>query len=134
MGNQPALLPIHLRPTLASMYCAFMTAHLLQNLYARMAIPMPKEYIVEGPLSTNAIYLQALSALLDKGTVLRPLDEVEGTARGAWLSTRWNTNAHHRSHYEKTPTLTLALSSQIQEHYQAWLQLSVTSHHPYQVA
>lgn len=130
LGDQPWLVPLHLRPALASMYCAFMTAMLMHNLYQRIlpeASPA-REYIIEGPLAENAVYLQVLGALLGEGSISRPLDEVEGTARGAWLTTCWRTETKDVSQYEQIPPPPSELISNVQQRYQEWLQLSSSAH------
>ena len=81
----------------------------------------PKEQtnrvIVEGPLASNVVYMTALQALLKDHTCQASTDTLEGTARGAWLLTRWGTNA---------PTQALNAAPQtaingLQTYHQEWL-------------
>ena len=72
------------RATLASLYCAQMTASRVQLLGA------PSPLVVEGPLARNAVFVDGLSALLPGHECRVADDEVEGTARGAWELMHWN--------------------------------------------
>ena len=44
--------------------------------------------VVEGPLSLNPLYMGLLSGLLPGVTCYASVDDLEGTARGAWQLTR----------------------------------------------
>lgn len=94
-GRQPQLLrhgqvvdagvasvPAALRPALAALYGAQLTAELVQQLDAGGP---PRPLVLEGPLAGNAAWLRALAGLCPGRPLLRPDDELEGTARGAWL-------------------------------------------------
>ena len=82
-------MPTELRPALASLYCAEVSAWLLQRIGgASMA-----DVIVEGPLADNPVFGLALAALLAPRRLCRSSDRVEGTARGAWLLARWQSAA-----------------------------------------
>jgi sugar (pentulose or hexulose) kinase len=70
------------RATLAALYAAQVTAWLVDHLGA--AGPL----IVEGPFAHNSVYLGALAALVPL-TVMASSDELEGTARGAWMLAHW---------------------------------------------
>ena len=93
-GRAPEVVPAHWRPALAAWYAALLTAQSVQRLCAE---PMNKSnsetthepVIVEGPMANNAAFTAALATLLAPQPLLRSTDAVEGTARGAWLSTRW---------------------------------------------
>lgn len=85
-GGRPiavAGLSAEARATLAAFYCAQVTACLVDKLGA--ATPV----VLEGPFADNPVYVQALAALLPTHAVAISTDPVEGTARGAWLLTRW---------------------------------------------
>lgn len=97
-GRPPALLrhgrpavggldgvPAPLRPALAALYCALLTDELVRRLDG--AGP-PRPVIVEGPFAGNVAWLRALQGLLTDRPLLRSDDELEGTARGAWLLTQ----------------------------------------------
>ncbi len=70
------------RATLAALYAAQVTAWLVDHLGA--AGPL----IVEGPFAHNSVYLGALAALVPL-PVMASSDELEGTARGAWMLAHW---------------------------------------------
>jgi sugar (pentulose or hexulose) kinase len=91
------------RSALAALYCAQMTAWLVQCL--RPETPGEKDepdesgaadrrLVVEGPLASNQLYMGVLQSLLDNYTCLASVDEMEGTARGAWLLSRWSGESH----------------------------------------
>jgi hypothetical protein len=46
--------------------------------------PRAHRVVVEGPLAHNPLFLGVLQALLPQGECLASVDDVEGTARGAW--------------------------------------------------
>lgn len=76
------------RAALAAVYCAQVTALLVEHLWIGVATLRPT-LVVEGPLASNAVYLSVLQALLPKHAVAYSCDELEGTARGAWLLCHW---------------------------------------------
>ncbi len=76
------------RATLAATYCAQLSAWLVHYLWAGGAATRSR-VIVEGPLAHNAIYMRVLQALLPASLVCASTDSLEGTARGAWLLSRW---------------------------------------------
>jgi hypothetical protein len=45
--------------------------------------------VVEGPFARNLVYTGTLAALREPAVVQVSTDELEGTARGAWMLTRW---------------------------------------------
>jgi sugar (pentulose or hexulose) kinase len=73
------------RATLGALYCAQVTALLLQRLGG------PEAVVLEGPFAANPVFTECLAALRP-GTALHVSnDAVEGTARGAWLLARGST-------------------------------------------
>jgi len=72
------------RATLAALYCAQMTAERV------MALAGPSPVVVDGPLARNPVYVALLAERLP-GHACRVADEADGTLRGAWALTRWNT-------------------------------------------
>ncbi len=76
------------RATLAAAYCAQLTAWLVDYLWAGASVTR-KRVVVEGPLAGNPVYLQVLQALLPGSICQASSDAVEGTARGAWMLSRW---------------------------------------------
>ena len=87
-GNEPERVPLHWRPALAAWYCALVTAQMVQALTPAQS-PLVQPLIVEGPMALNTAYVTALAAILSPRLLSRSLDEVEGTARGAWLTAHW---------------------------------------------
>lgn len=77
------------RSTLAAMYCALHTAWLVRKLWEG-SNSVTYSVIVEGPLAQNTLYLGILQALLPEYSCLSSTDALEGTARGAWLLSRWD--------------------------------------------
>ncbi|MFM7698621.1 MAG: FGGY family carbohydrate kinase [Limnohabitans sp.] len=77
--------PFNLRPALAAWYAAETSVHIIRHLSADPTSPV----ILEGPLSYNEAYVAAMAALLDTYAVWRSTDELEGTARGAWMLAQW---------------------------------------------
>lgn len=83
----PLAVPAPLRPALAALYCAEVSAHLLQQIGAPAATAAP--VVLEGPMAHDEAFCVALAALLAPGGLSLALDPLEGTARGAWLLARW---------------------------------------------
>lgn len=81
----PQAVPVRLRPALASLYCARMSGLLIDDLQGDdHGVRAP--VIVEGPLAHNQAYCTALAAhLRGRRELLCCADDIEGTARGAWL-------------------------------------------------
>lgn len=79
------------RAALAALYCALVTAWLVRQLWPNEATSQATEQqlVVEGPLSRNPMYMGLLAALLPGVVCWASVDELEGTARGAWQLTRW---------------------------------------------
>jgi sugar (pentulose or hexulose) kinase len=103
---QPAgaqAVPAHLRPALAALYCADITAELVASLASGDAASAP--VVVEGPLAGNVVYNTALSAWLAGRRVLRSTDALEGTARGAWMLADWPARARLSGWYEALPVV-----------------------------
>lgn len=78
--------PLHLRAALAAWYAAETSVHIIRHLSAGQATPV----VLEGPLSYNEAYVAAMAAMLDQYAVWRSTDELEGTARGAWMLAQWD--------------------------------------------
>jgi sugar (pentulose or hexulose) kinase len=76
------------RATLAATYCAQVTAWLIHYLWAHSAATRSK-VVVEGPLAKSLIFKLVLQALLPDSLCCASTDTLEGTARGAWLLSRW---------------------------------------------
>ncbi len=94
-------LPPGQRAALAALYCAQLTAWLVQRLWRRTGQGGEQgdkgtelhlgvhRVVVEGPLAHNAIYLSVLQALLPGHQCQFSTDDMEGTARGAWTLSQW---------------------------------------------
>lgn len=84
----PGALSTHLseaeRAALAALYCAQVTAWLVTQLW-RTEDTTQGRVVVEGPLASNPVYMQLLQLLLPHCTCYASSDDVEGTARGAWM-------------------------------------------------
>jgi sugar (pentulose or hexulose) kinase len=72
------------RASLAALYCAQVSAHLLDLLGA----PLPA--VLEGPFADNLVYRHALATLLPPSSLHVNTDAVDGTARGAWRLVHWD--------------------------------------------
>lgn len=83
-GDRVALdtLPPAARATLAALYAAQVTAWLVERLGATGPL------IVEGPFAHNPVFTGVLAALVP-ASVMASIDELEGTARGAWMLAHW---------------------------------------------
>lgn len=104
VGNCPTEVPLHLRPAFGAWYCALMTAQTLRELVSQAKdVGDRHAVIIEGPMADNSAYVFALSALLAPWRLMRSLDEVEGTARGAWLTTKWHEPVGQFMCYEEVP-------------------------------
>lgn len=79
------------RSALAAVYCAQMTAWLMEQLW--QGVPRQRVLVVEGPLAHNALYLGVLQSLLPQCHCWASLDALEGTARGAWMLAHWGHGA-----------------------------------------
>ena len=104
-----AALPAGQRSALAALHCAQMTAWLVCQLWpddgpcaaasadsstsgASPGQGQTHVLIVEGPLAANPLYLGLLKTLLPACACSASTDALEGTARGAWLLSRWPTH------------------------------------------
>ncbi|WP_394789994.1 FGGY-family carbohydrate kinase [Rhodoferax sp.] len=75
------------RSALAALYCAQLTAWLVLQLRPGS---QRSTVVVEGPLAHNPLYLGLLQALLPSQHCCASQDAMEGTARGAWMLSRWS--------------------------------------------
>lgn len=71
------------RATLAALYTAQVTAWIVDSLGGTGPV------VVEGPFAANPVYTGVLAALLPRESLLISTDPLEGTARGAWMLSRW---------------------------------------------
>jgi L-fuculokinase len=78
--------PMHLRPALASLYCADTAARMVNRFDPTCERPV----VVDGPLAGNEAFRTALALLLSLREVKTSHDPLEGTARGAWMLSRWH--------------------------------------------
>lgn len=102
-----------LRATLAALYAAQVTALLLERLGA----PLP--VVLEGPFADNPVCVRTLAALLPPASLRLSTDPLEGTARGAWMLTRWNgPSGFEPAWREVAPEA--ALDAPVREHGARW--------------
>jgi protein-S-isoprenylcysteine O-methyltransferase Ste14 len=80
-------------------------------------VDLPRKVVLEGPLAHNPLYLALLQALLPQAHCMASHDAMEGTARGAWLLSRWS-RSPIASNF--TP-LQAAPISFIQSYHERWL-------------
>ena len=71
------------RATLASLYVAQVTAWMIEHLDGTAPV------VLDGPIVRNPVVCGVLAALLPPHAVHVNVDELEGTARGAWVLARW---------------------------------------------
>jgi sugar (pentulose or hexulose) kinase len=76
------------RAALAALYCAQVTAWLVTQLWHTTDTAKGR-VVVEGPLASNPVYMQLLQLLLPHCMCYASSDDVEGTARGAWMLAHW---------------------------------------------
>jgi L-fuculokinase len=81
-----AAVPAPLRPALASVHCAGTVARMVGHLDPNDG---GQAVIVDGPLASNEAFLSALALMLSPRIVATSDDPLEGTARGAWMLSRW---------------------------------------------
>ena len=117
------------RSALAALYCAQMTAWLVRCLRPETSddpATGSRMLVVEGPLARNQLYMGVLQSLLGSYTCFASVDELEGTARGAWLLSRWSGGSHVSSAPD-TPSFLQAVRpsnmSGLHEYHQRWVAL-----------
>jgi hypothetical protein len=115
--------PERLRPALATIYCACVSALLVDDLAGPDAATTLAPVILEGPLALNLAYGPAMAALLPTRPVLRSTDPLEGTARGAWMLARWHAQVAQAPDGTALHPVTCdepALARDLRAHAQAW--------------
>jgi sugar (pentulose or hexulose) kinase len=86
-----ATVPPRLRPALAALYCANVSALLVSDLAHRDAVAAASSpVIMEGPLAHSAAYRLAMASAVAPRPLWRSIDPLEGTARGAWMLAHWD--------------------------------------------
>lgn len=83
-----AAVPARLRPAWAALYCAQVCAQLVDGLCGTPATS--RAVILEGPLADNEAFRAAMAGILAPRSVWRSTDDLEGTARGAWMLAQWS--------------------------------------------
>ena len=81
--------PGRLRPALAALYCANVSALLVSGLAKLAPADKPVPVILEGPLAQSVAYGLAMASALASRALFRSIDALEGTARGAWMLAHW---------------------------------------------
>jgi sugar (pentulose or hexulose) kinase len=105
------------RATLAACYCAQVTAWLVHYLWKDKGDAL-HTVVVEGPLAHNPVYLQVLQTVLPRSRCHASVDALEGTARGAWLLTRWG-NSPVQAPLQPVQASACAW---LQDYHRQWLQ------------
>jgi sugar (pentulose or hexulose) kinase len=108
-------LPSGERSALAALYCAQLTAWLVLQLRPAAT---HGSVVVEGPLAHNPLYLGLLQSLLPDHRCQASTDAMEGTARGAWMLSRW-TSSPTATSLQAAPRYVLPGLAAYQAH---WLQ------------
>jgi sugar (pentulose or hexulose) kinase len=103
------------RATLAAIYCAQLTAWLIHYLWAGTA--KKSRVVVEGPLAHNPVFMQVLQSILPGSWCLSSTDALEGTARGAWLLSRWGSEPVQQA-LQPVP---VELVAGLRQYHAAWL-------------
>jgi L-fuculokinase len=124
MADGPAAVPQALRPALAALYCANLAALLVEDLAGRDAPASTAPVILEGPLSNNPAFAAAMAALLPARPLLRSVDPLEGTARGAWMLAHWDDPAAHgdAALLRATPEIDASLRTAVEDQGRSWRQ------------
>ena len=97
-----------------------MTSWLITSLWGvadKNTLESVDTVIVEGPLSQNPVYLQVLQSLNPRSQCFANHDDLEGTARGAWMLANRGAG-HGASHLLAAQTLDLA---GLAEYHTTWL-------------
>jgi sugar (pentulose or hexulose) kinase len=104
------------RATLAAIYCAQLTAWLIHYLWAG-STAQKSRVVVEGPLAQNPVFMQVLQSILPGSWCLSSTDALEGTARGAWLLSRWGSEPVQQA-LQPVP---VELVAGLRQYHAAWL-------------
>jgi L-fuculokinase len=112
-----AMVPAHLRPALAALYCAQVSALLVSDLSGE---GLARPVILEGPLALSDAYRQAMASALAPRQLYRSNDALEGTARGAWMLARWQDSGQGGACLQALPRPRPALDEALRAHSQAW--------------
>lgn len=106
------------RATLAATYCAQITAWLIHLLWGGQTTEK-LNVIVEGPLANNSIYMLVLQSILPGSVCYSSNDEIEGTARGAWILTRWGDDQTR----EELKPVKEKYSDGLRQYHDHWLEM-----------
>ncbi len=113
-----AAVPAGLRPALAALYCAQMSALLVSDLNGEDAATRP--VILEGPMAQSEAYRLAMASALAPRPLFHSTDALEGTARGAWMLAHWHKAGQDRTSLEALSKPGAALDEALRAHTQAW--------------
>ncbi len=100
------------RATLASLYVAQVTAWMIEHLGGTAPV------VLDGPIARNPVVCGVLAALLPPHAVHVNVDELEGTARGAWVLSRWTGT---QSWTPRTEEAAPHASRELKAYQQRWL-------------
>lgn len=107
------------RATLAAVYCAQICIWLVRYLWAGSEA-VQSRIVVEGPLAQNPVFMQVLQSLAPASACLASADALEGTARGAWLLTRWGAPGQKHTGEHTVPPLPCPIED-LGPYHAAWL-------------
>ena len=115
-----AAVPAPLRPALAALYCAEVCVQLLHDIAGTAGVE--RQVILDGPLAGNEAFCAAMATFLQPRGVWRSIDDMEGTARGAWQLARWHDPAVDASQARLAAVAPLppAAGGLLKAHLQAW--------------
>lgn len=110
----PAALPEPERATLAALYVAQVTVWMIEHLGGTAPV------VLDGPIARNPVVCGVLAALLPPRAVQINVDELEGTARGAWILSHWTGT---RAWTPRTEPAEPHAPRELRAHHQRWLTL-----------
>jgi sugar (pentulose or hexulose) kinase len=108
----PASLPEAERATLAALYVAQVTAWIIERLGGTAPV------LLDGPMARNPVVRGVLAALLPRDALHVNVDELEGTARGAWVLSHWTGT---RAWTPRTEPVAPHAPGALRLHHERWL-------------
>ena len=108
----PATRPPAERATLAALYVAQVTAWIIAHLGGTAPV------VLDGPMARNPVIRGVLAALLPPDALQVNVDELEATARGAWVLSRWTGT---RAWRPRTELARAHATRELKAHHQRWL-------------
>jgi sugar (pentulose or hexulose) kinase len=112
------------RATLATLYCAQLTAWTIERLGAL------NDVVIEGPFAGNDLYLRVLATLLPDRRIATVDDSCEATARGAWMIANWQVARDWRAPERTALPVSLGLVEAVRAMHRRWLDALPTRYGP----